>query len=337
MRVCQVLAGNEDGGLEKHTVELSKELKRRNIYVTIIAHKKFKDEFDGVKFISFDLTKSRNNIFMLLSLYKILKKENFDIIHTQANKATSIIVKLKYFLNSKIVSTLHSYKKNLSPFYKSDYVITVSKKIGEKLNIKNKTTIYNGIKFQDISDINLYDKYNIPKDKFIICSVGRLSFVKRFDILISSLKYTNNTHFILVGDGKEENKLKKLTSSLSLEKSITFTGALGNSNAKEIIKSSKLFVMTSQKEGFPYTLIETLSCNTPIISTDVSDIKDIIGSNYLIEHNNIQAIGFKIDEIKNNYEHTDSYFEPIYKESKEKFTTNYMTSKTIDIYKKVLK
>ena len=160
MRVCQVLAGNEDGGLEKHTVELSKELKRRNIDVTIIAHKKFKDEFDGVKFISFDLTKSRNNIFMLLSLYKILKKENFDIIHTQANKATSIIVKLKYFLNSKIVSTLHSYKKNLSPFYKSDYVITVSKKIGEKLNIKNKTTIYNGIKFKDISDI-IFPKINL--------------------------------------------------------------------------------------------------------------------------------------------------------------------------------
>lgn len=337
MRICQVLAGDEDGGLEKHTIELSKELKKRNIDVTVIAHEKFKSEFDGIRFITFDLTKSRNNIFMLYQLYKILKNENFDIIHSQANKATSIVVKLKMFINSKIVSTLHSYKKNLAAFYKSDYVISVSNKIAENLNIKNKTTIYNGIKQVNINDIDLYDKYNIPKDKFIICSVGRLSFVKRFDVLISSLKYMNNVHLLLVGEGKEESKLKKLANSLSLEKNITFTGALDNLKAKEIIKNSKLFVITSQKEGFPYTLIETLYCQTPIVSTDVSDIKDIIGNEFITKYDDVKSLAFKINDIKNDYEKVNSYFNPIYKESQEKFTTKYMTSKTISIYKKVLK
>ncbi|MAC84749.1 MAG: hypothetical protein CL624_11520 [Arcobacter sp.] len=337
MKICQVLAGNEDGGLEKHTIELSKELKKRNFDITVIAHEKFKSEFDGIRFISFDLTKSRNNIFMLYKLYEILREEKFDIIHSQANKATSIVVKLKMFINSKIVSTLHSYKKNLSSFYKSDYVISVSNKIAENLNIKNKTTIYNGIKLENINNINLYDKYNIPKEKFIICSVGRLSFVKRFDVLISSLKYTDNVHLILVGEGKEESKLKKLATRLSLDKNITFTGNLNNLKAKEIIKSSNLFVMTSQKEGFPYTLIETLSCQTPIISTDVSDIKDIIGSDFIIEYDNNKALALKINDIKNDYEKTNSYFKPIYKQSQEKFTTKYMTNETINIYEKVLR
>ena len=41
MRICQVLAGNEDGGLEKHTIELSKQLVNRGFDVTVIAHKDF--------------------------------------------------------------------------------------------------------------------------------------------------------------------------------------------------------------------------------------------------------------------------------------------------------
>ncbi len=39
MKICQVLAGNEDGGLEKHTIELSKQLVNRGFDVTVIAHK----------------------------------------------------------------------------------------------------------------------------------------------------------------------------------------------------------------------------------------------------------------------------------------------------------
>lgn len=336
MKICQILGGNEDGGLEKHTIELSYELEKKDIDITIIAHEKFRDEFKGLKFISLDLTKSRNNIFMLYKLYKIIKKENFDIIHTQANKATAIVTKLKRFISSKIVSTLHSYKNNLNPFKKSDYVITVSNKIGEKLYIKNKSTIYNGIKMDNINTIDLYEKYNIRKDKFIICAVGRLSYVKRFDILISSLQYTNNVHLLLVGNGKEERDLRSLVHKLNVNDKISFTGSVENKYAKEIIKASKLFVMTSDKEGFPYTLIETLFCNTPIISTDVSDIKDIIGYKYIIPFDNKKYLSNKINEIQDSYDEVKKEFIPIFNLAQEKFTIEYMTKETIDVYKKVL-
>jgi glycosyltransferase involved in cell wall biosynthesis len=336
MKICQILGGNEDGGLEKHTIELSYELQKKDIDVTIIAHEKFREEFKGLKFISLDLTKSRNNVFMLYKLYKILKKENFDIIHSQANKATAIVTNLKRFVSPKIVSTLHSYKKNLSAFKKSDYVITVSNKIGEKLYIKNKVTIYNGIKMEDVNKIDLHERYNIPKDKFIICAVGRLSHVKRFDILISSLQHINNVHLILVGNGKEEESLKKLSNKLNVNNKITFTGSLKNEDAKEIMKASKLFVMTSDKEGFPYTLIETLCCNTVIISTDVSDIRDIIGDNNIIPFNDYKYLSNEINKIKDTYDEVNKEFIPIFNLAQEKFTIEYMTKETIEIYKKVL-
>ena len=63
MKICQVLAGNEDGGLEKHTIELSKQLVNRGFDVTVIAHEDFKESFENIKFIPLDLSKSRNNFF----------------------------------------------------------------------------------------------------------------------------------------------------------------------------------------------------------------------------------------------------------------------------------
>lgn len=336
MRVCQILAGDEEGGLEKHTIELSYALQKSGINVTVIAHEKFKDDFKCIRFIPIDLSRGRNNIFTLFRIYRVLKKENFDLIHTQANKATAMIAKLKHFLSIKLVSTLHSYKKNIRPFYHADYVITVSTKIGEKLHMKNKTTIYNGLNLEENDYVDLYKKYDIPKEKFIICSVGRLSEVKRFDILISSLTYLEGIHLILVGEGREEKNLISLAKSLNVSEKVTFTGVLGNKKAKEIMKSSQLFVLTSDKEGFPYVLVETLFNDTPILSTNVSDIEHIIGTKYIVPFNNEKALASKILEIRDDYAQIINEFEPIFKRAKEEFTLSAMTQKTIETYQKVL-
>lgn len=302
MKICQVLAGNEDGGLEKHTIELSHELQKEGLDITVIAHKKFADAFTNIHFIPLDLSKGRHNLVILFKLYQIFKKEKFNIIHTQANKATAMVIKLKPFLQSKIVSTLHNYKKNLNPFYHADFVITVSDKIGEKLQIPNKVTIYNGLNFHKRDDlqIDLHQKYGIDQNKFIICTVARLTRAKRFDILLNALKGTD-VHLVLVGGGEDEEDLKQLAKDLYIEDDVTFTGNLDNHEVQQIIFSSKLFVMTSDNEGFPYTFIETMFCNTPFLSTPVSDIEKIIGKKYIVPFGDAEKVSAQIDFIKNNY------------------------------------
>ncbi|MBU3015972.1 glycosyltransferase family 4 protein [Poseidonibacter lekithochrous] len=336
MRICQILAGNEDGGLEKHTIELSKQLKDNNVDITVIAHNDFKSFFQGVRFISLDLSKGRKNIFILYKLLKILQKEKFDIIHTQANKATSMIVRLKPFLNTKIISTLHSYKRDLSSFEKSDFVITVSNKISQKLKNKNKKTIYNGIDFKEIKDNDIFAKYNIPQDKFLICSVGRLCDVKRFDILIKSLKDLD-VFCILAGDGEYKEKLIELAKNEGVSEKILFVGNVDNIDIKKIMKISKLFIITSDREGFPYVFVESLLSETPVLSTDVSDIKDIIGNEFIIPFNDYKALSNKVLKLKNNYELVLEKYNEIFIYAKKKFTLNNMVEETLTLYKEVLK
>lgn len=335
MKICQIMAGQGIGGLEKHTIELTNLLQRKGVDVTVIAHPEFGIHLENVKFIPLDLTKSRNNIFVLYKLYKILKKENFDIVHAQANKATSMITKLKPFIKSKIVATLHNIKSNLKPFQKVDYVITVSNKIGLKLDFTNKVTIYNGINFDNNHlEIDLYNKYNIQDGKFIICSIARFTKVKRFDILLNAIKDLD-IHLVLVGGGKEEESLKQLAQKLVIEEKITFTGMLNNEEAKKIMAASKLFVMTSDNEGFPYTFVESMFCRTPFLSTPVSDVSEFIGEKYTIPFSNFRETSEKIEYIKNNYQEVLNDFEIIFDKFKQQFTLDNMVDETISVYKKI--
>lgn len=335
MRICQVLAGNEDGGLEKHTIELSKQLVNRGFDVTVIAHKDFAEFFENINFIPLDLSKSRNNFFILFKLYKILKNGKFDIVHTQANKATSMVTKIKSFINAKIVSTLHSYKKNLSPFEKSDFVITVSNKVAEKIRNKNIKTIYNGIEFYNVDSSEILRKYKIPQNKFLICSVGRLCDVKRFDLLIKSIKNLD-VFCILVGDGENKDSLIDLSKKENIEEKILFTGNIDNMDVKKILAISNLFVITSDREGFPYVFIESLLCKTPVISTNVSDIKDIIGSNYIVPFNDYNKFNEKINYVKDNYDEVLKDFQEKFEYAQNKFTIENMVNETIEVYKKVV-
>ena len=337
MKICQVLAGNEDGGLEKHTIELSKQLVNRGFDVTVIAHEDFAESFENINFIPLDLSKSRNNFFILFKLYKILKNGNFDIVHTQANKATAMVTKIKSFINAKIVSTLHNYKRNLSAFEKSDFVITVSDNIAKNLKTKNRITVYNGISFNNDEDlkIDLHSKYNIEKDKFIICSVARLTKVKRFELILSAIKNLN-LHLILVGSGDEENNLKNEVEKLNMKNKVTFTGNLLNIEVKKIVSSSSLFVMSSDNEGFPYTFVETMFCRTPFISTPVSDMAKFLGDKYTIPFSNVEKLSDKIEYIKNNYNEVLKDFQEKFEYAQNKFTIENMVDETIEVYKKVL-
>ena len=333
MKVCQVLASDGDGGLEKHVIELSTAMQEKGVDVTVIAHQKYKDDFKDVKFIELDLTKGRSNIFSLWKLYQILKKEHFDIIHAQANKATHMIVKLKPFIDAKIVATLHNFKKNLKPFLKSDSVITVSDRIGKNLDHDNKVTVYNGIKIAENSSLDLHEKFHIAKDKFIICSVGRLVEAKGFDLLIESMKYMDpDIELLLVGDGPDRTMLENLVEKSNLGSRVRFLGNIENDLTKRIIKSSDLLVVSSRREGFSYVFAESLLLNTPIVSTDVADIKKFITSDYIAPFE-AKSFANKVNDFKEGYEQHITQYKKIFSRAQNTFTLENMTEQTIQVYR----
>lgn len=124
--------------------------------------------------------------------------------------------------------------------------------------------------------------------KYDILSLGRLSKEKRLDILlhiISRLK--ENGHDLkvaIVGDGDERERLVSLSKELSLEKYVEFIGF--SKEVEKYYESSKIFLLTSEREGLPLTIVEAMSCGVPVVSSNVGDIEDIISdgkNSFLVE------------------------------------------------------
>ena len=101
-----------------------------------------------------------------------------------------------------------------------------------------------------------------------IVAVGRLEYVKGFDVLIKAFKKINNKKIklIIVGEGSEREKLEKLINRLGLDNRIMLAGYEPNPFA--IMNKSKLFVLSSRYEGMPNVLIEALYLNLLIVATN---------------------------------------------------------------------
>lgn len=236
-----------------------------------------------------------------LSCLKLIN-EDFDVIDCCGFPYFSLFTcKLVCFLKGKkLISTWHEvWGKNYWNEYLGklglfgtfaegmsiklpDTIITVSShtknKIKTDLGFKGKIAIIpNGI------DIESIKKIKPNKDKSDIIYAGRLMDFKNINILIKAMKIikTNRPSIscVIIGDGPEKKKLINLTKDLKLQNNIKFLGFLKNhDDVYSYIKSSKVFVLLSSREGFGIAAIEANACGIPVISVNHKNnaVKDLI-------------------------------------------------------------
>ena len=180
------------------------------------------------------------------------------------------------FLNSKIKTDLIKF------FYpRADKVVCVSKEIekilNEKYGIQNTLTIYNIMDIQEnlaLSQIELAEEYkklfDEKEDSFNFINMGRLTRQKGQWFLIRSFRYVvdhnPNAKLIILGEGVLRSELEELINKLELEDNVYLLGE--QENIFPFLKESDCFVFSSLWEGLPLVLIEALSMNVPVISSD---------------------------------------------------------------------
>ena len=113
----------------------------------------------------------------------------------------------------------------------------------------------------------------------LLC-VGRLCPAKGQHILLEacSLLQQKNIPFQMtfVGTGPDREDLEKLQVKLGLQKSVHFTGALGQDAVQEAYRKADIFVLPSFAEGVPVVLMEAMSMEIPVISTRITGIPELI-------------------------------------------------------------
>lgn len=153
-----------------------------------------------------------------------------------------------------------------------DYVDIPGLKVG---------TVHNTLEVDDILEKSkLPIDVNLDPNVVNLCSVGRLVGQKGFERLITALAEAKkaglgNFHFYFVGEGVEEIPLKNLAAELGVLDQLTFLGY--QTNPYRYVAKMDFFVCSSYKEGYSTAVTESLIVGTPVLTTDCSGMREMIG------------------------------------------------------------
>lgn len=341
MKLCMVMAGAEEGGLEKHFVDLCNALaNNREINILAIGHEKYASRFSElVCYKVIDLSRSRNNIAMLYSLCETIRHFNPDIIHAQANKAAAMIKRLRKLLPGKKIATLHSLKKKTNMFKAYDHVVAVSSAAQTRLpeGIKS-SVIYNGMSIDEppkaYSRIELCQQAGFSAPEKTLClAVGRLVHPKAFDLLLEAW-VDIDANLLLVGDGADKSTLMQLHKKFSLHNKVSFMGH--RKDVLSLLKSVDVCVISSRYEGFPYILVESLMMKTPLISTAVPGCSEVLPEERLMEPNSVEALSEGLKKQLGNIESLKEDFKPLYNYAEEHLSLAAMAKQYENLYQSLL-
>jgi glycosyltransferase involved in cell wall biosynthesis len=114
----------------------------------------------------------------------------------------------------------------------------------------------------------------------VILTAGRLNYQKGLHVLIEALplikKELQDVKLVIVGDGEERPRLKKLAQTLDVAESVVFTGSLHHEDLPQAFASADVFVLPSFFESFGITLIEAQATAKPVVATRVGGIPEVV-------------------------------------------------------------
>lgn len=156
-----------------------------------------------------------------------------------------------------------------------------------------------------------------------ITAVGRLEHQKNYMMLINAFSKLRNLDLILniYGEGSLKGELQSLINELGLSNHIKLWGR--SNNIKEVFMNTDLFILSSNAEGMPNSLMEAMAVGLPCIATDCptgpSDLIDNEIDGVLIPVGNEEALVNAINSMINNPK--EAFM--MGKRAKEKMKINY--------------
>jgi teichuronic acid biosynthesis glycosyltransferase TuaC len=139
--------------------------------------------------------------------------------------------------------------------------------------------VSNGISLDKILEApgHLGEKY---EGKKVLLTVGWLHKQKAHEYVIRALRDSiqriPNLVYLIVGDGPEEDRLKRLVDQLRLNDYVEFCGRKDHETAMQYMSICDLFVMPSWDEGFGVVYLEAMAHGKPVIACRGEGIEDVI-------------------------------------------------------------
>ncbi len=362
MKILLVITKAEIGGAQNSVLNLARELKRRDINVSVAAGEGdfLPDQLskENIPFFRLKKLKRNYNPFSMISYIKELKelinKEKFTAVHfNSSNSLPGVMATRK--TNAKSIFTIRGlsvidknypanvFKKVLFLFYFRfffsflDYPVFISednlKKAIELDLVDDGRIIYNGLRLEHDHFLRREEARNSLNslindidinNSFLIGSVGRLAQAKNYQFLINNFKS--------IKEIKPNAKLIIIGDGPEREnyEKLIKDNNLENDiflsgerkQASKLLKGLDLFVLPSLYEGLSISLIETVQAEVPVLASDVGGNKEVIGEENCFNLNDKEDF---LDKLKRGY---------IKQDNQNKFPIALTVDKYVSLYER---
>lgn len=261
------------------------------------------------------------DIKAIIEIRKILKEIQPDLVATHSSKAGIIGRIAGWTLRIPTVFTAHGWsftdgvpsrKKRIYKLFEkiigriSDGVIAVSE-YDRELAIKHKVlppnkvhTIHNGV--HDLP-VNKKFFYSVAEETPTIIMVARFAQPKRQLQLLTALNQIRHIQWKMsfAGDGPLLQEAKEFVERENLRDRVLFFG--NRDDITELLNKSSLFILLSDWEGLPLSILEAMRCGLPILASDVGGVKEAVYNSengYVVSKNNLDELIEKLTILLTN-------------------------------------
>ncbi|WP_025027144.1 glycosyltransferase family 4 protein [Caldalkalibacillus mannanilyticus] len=313
----------------------------------------------------------KDDVVSIYSMYKLFKKEKYEIVHTHTAKA-GIIGRIAARLAGipLIIHTSHGL-----PFYdgqtKMKYILYKNlEKLGSyfcdaigsqnKFDLENikelspKKHLYyegNGVdldhlddKYNAISEKDLLEirkGLGIGENTKVILMGARLEPIKDPEFLVHAIDLLNKKNIhdfvcLLAGNGPLENHIEQKITELNLQDRVKLIGF--KKNIHPYIKLANIVVLTSQKEGIPRIIMESMSFKKPIVASDVIGTNELVidtKTGYLVEYKDVSKLASSLEKLLNDDELCKQMGLNSRKRIEDEFTEQKVIERVDLIYRKL--
>ncbi|MEM3844621.1 MAG: glycosyltransferase family 4 protein [Candidatus Parvarchaeota archaeon] len=178
----------------------------------------------------------------------------------------------------------------------TDLAVSVSKSTSHSLvhnyRFSNVLTIPNGI------DIGIINNIGSNEESYHISFLGRLSKMKNVSDIILAVNLLKKSGIDLkvaiIGDGEYKDALQNLSVTKGVSENIKFFGQVSDVKKYELLKSSKIFIMPSEREGFSIATLEAMACGcVPLVAKP--EFEELFGISQFVK-DGYNGLYFKVND-----------------------------------------
>jgi len=296
--IAHIHTGTGWGGGEYQVLNLLAGLSKRGIQTTLLAHPKGR-LIERARERGLFVEPLNNPAWLRFCppgharLCRHLQKQNVELLHVHDSLSTTIGVRAANRIGAPIVLSrriaspirrnLFSKKKYSSKSI--DAVIAVSntvKKVvarsgypGDRIHV-----VASGLDLESLDKIMPDAQFRRKFEaRFLVGGIGTLSVKKNWKMLIEvagqMMETGKDTHWLLVGDGPERNRLEELAKQLGVSRRIHFLGF--QPDAARLLKNFDVLFFPSLREGTPGVVREAMVLGIPVVAVDTPGTMEALG------------------------------------------------------------